>query len=428
MSFAIAPDWPGQPPPLSQGPLDKRSSPPLSALSALLIALCSYQLLLCFVSTHIHPASRALIGASEALMMAACLPWILRNLRPGVLFLIAMAAASLCLASLASGELKLKELRDLAIPLVFFWLGRNLAERELMELALRRAMLFVIAVGLFELWALDAFTNLFNIFGYYVETGSLQPITDYVRDSRLQLNGIRPEGIGRTFFPGLLGAHRVSSVFLEPVSLGNFACLIVAWCISRDLSDWRRCLPLLAGAMLLVVLADSRFALLLIPLLLAMRLCLHGSALNLAALAPLAGFAMVLVAGLTVSGDHGDSFVGRIAKCGYSLLEFPLMRLLGAELSPNYGDMGYAYILSRFGLPLCLLLWLAFWLAPLPDARARRLRAFASVYIALILAVSGTSLFAFKTSALLWLLLGCLAARPGARAQVIQQGSCSHGP
>lgn len=379
-------------------------------LALLLMAACGYQLLLCFISTHLHPASRALIGASEALLMVACLPWLLRQLRPGIMVLLALMVAYLCLTSLVADQLKLKALRDLAIPLFFFWLGCNLGKPEQTEWALRRVMALVLAVGLFELLFLDAFTRLFDIFGYYVSSGSLQPITDYVRESRLQLNGIRPEGIGRTFLPGLLGSHRVSSVFLEPVSLGNFACLICAWCLARDANQWRQALPLLCGALVLVVLADSRFALLLIPLLLLLRLVLHGGALGLAALAPLGGLALVLGAGLWVQEDHGDSFIGRVAWCGWALLDFPVQRLLGMELSPNYGDMGYAYLLSRFGLPLCLLLWFSLWLLPLPSARACRMRALISVYIALILAVSGTSLFAFKTSALLWFLLGSLAA------------------
>jgi putative polymerase len=36
---------------------------------------------------------------------------------------------------------------------------------------------------------------------------------------------------------------------------------------------------------------------------------------------------------------------------------------------------------------------------------------YVALYLALILCVSGTSVFAFKTSALLWFLLGSFAAR-----------------
>lgn len=368
----------------------------------------AYQAILCFLYTFGIPTSAALVGLSEALIMLACLPILARRFLPGLIVIALLAGAWFCLATLLTGHINVKAVRDLAIPLCFFWLGCNLGRPDLAERALLAIVALIMALGFFELLQPNIFTNYFNIFGYYVSTGSLQPITEYVRESRLQLNGLRPEGIGRTLLPGLLGPHRVSSVFLEPVSLGNFATLLAAWGLSRDWVDWRRGGLFLGSAIVLMVLSDSRFALMLVPLMIAMRLVLRGGALNLAILAPFMAVGLLVFVGLQVTDMGGDNLMGRLAISGWALLEFDVPMLLGLGSQPHFGDMGYAYLISRFGLPLCLLLWFSFWLLPLPDERGQRFRAFVSIYIALILAVSGTSLFAFKSAALLWFLVGCL--------------------
>jgi putative polymerase len=79
---------------------------------------------------------------------------------------------------------------------------------------------------------------------------------------------------------------------------------------------------------------------------------------------------------------------------------------------PMYGDMGYAYVLSRFGaLPVIGLLLLLF-LMPCTSERAQRFRAMLVLYLFSSLAISGTSVFALKTAGLMWFLLGALTADP----------------
>lgn len=75
--------------------------------------------------------------------------------------------------------------------------------------------------------------------------------------------------------------------------------------------------------------------------------------------------------------------------------------------------MGYAYLLSRWGVLLCLTLWGALWMIKMKDACGERFRAYAALYISLILTVSGTSFFALKTAGLLWFLVGgCAKTAP----------------
>jgi putative polymerase len=45
------------------------------------------------------------------------------------------------------------------------------------------------------------------------------------------------------------------------------------------------------------------------------------------------------------------------------------------------------------------------------DERGNRFRIYITLYISLILCVSGTSLFALKTAGILWFLVGCAAGK-----------------
>lgn len=378
----------------------------------ILVASVSYQAVLCLINTQIMPASRAMVGLAEAIILSACLPFLARRLLPGVIILALLVGALLCLLTLFSGQVDIKAFRDLIIPLSFFWLGCNLGRPEVGDRALKLALGVVLALGLVEFFFLDLYTEMLDIFGYYVNIGSLQPITEYVRDSRLQMNGIRPEGIGRTLLPDLLGPHRVSSVFLEPVSLGNFAAMTAAWGLSRDREHLRDALYFVGAAIVLMVLSDSRFALMSVSIMFAMRVLLPGALVNLAIFAPFAAVALLVFLGLTVTGGVKDDFLGRLTISGWALVEFDLPLLLGAVPGESYADQGYAYVFSTFGLPLALMLWFSLWLLRMPDARSMRFRAFICVYISLILCVSGTSLFAFKSAGMLWFLLGCVLRNP----------------
>lgn len=384
-------------------------------VTLIVVASVSYQILLCWINTLVMPASRALVGLAEAIILLACVPLLMRRLLPGVVILACVAAAMLCVLGLVNEQLNIKAFRDIAIPLCYFWLGCNVGKPAVADRALTVAIWVVLIMGLFELLFVDYYTQLFDIFSYYVNIGSLVPITDYVRESRLQLNGIRPEGIGRTLLPGLLSPHRVSSVFLEPISLGNFASICAAWGLSRDWKEWRKGVFFVVAAIFLMILSDSRFALMTVSLFVVVRLLAHGKLINAMVLAPFAIVAMLVLIGMATTNDTGaliDDFRGRLAYSGWSLMEFNLPMLLATGITDSYPDEGYAHMLSTFGLPLCLLFWFTFWLLPIPDDTGRRFRGLVSIYIALILCISGTSFFALKSAGVLWFLVGCCLQKP----------------
>lgn len=385
-------------------------------------ATVGYQAVLCLINTNLFPVSWAMVAAGELVILLACLPFLLPRIPPQVAVVAALSGATLCLLALLQGKLDIKAFRDLLIPLWFYWLGRNIGSPRLADKALKTVLVVVLAFGFFELLATDTYTRVFDIFGYYVNIGSLNEITEYTRDSRLQLNGIRPEGIGRTLLPWLLDNHRVSSLFLEPVSLGNFATVVAAWGLSKDRQEIRQTLFFLGAAIVLIVLADSRFALLSVGLLIAMRVLMHGKAFYLPVLLPLVIVPALLGLSILSTGSYGDDFMGRLIVSGEALQRFDAATLLGYRKVSSFPDHGYAYVLSTFGVVLAVALWLILWFIPMPDGPAERFRSFTGVYIALILCVSGTSLFALKSAGALWFLLGCTLRDP-ATAKTPQDSS-----
>lgn len=381
------------------------------AVIAILLLSVSYLAILSFFNAHGLRTSTALVGLAEALLFMACAVVVIRNIPPLVVLLILGICAWLLMASLFRQQIDAKGLRDLLIPILFICLGRQVADIGFADRAVKIVLTTVVSVGLFEAMFIDTYARLFNTFSFYVNLGSISEERAMFTGQMLTLNGFRPEGIGRTILPGLLGNHRASSLLMDPVSLGNFAVIVLAWGLTKSRAQWRQALPFVVGAMVLIALADSRFGLMLLAAMLLMRLCPARLVDRAALLLPLLVVVAVIVVPL-LAPEVGDTFLGRVTKSGAALLRFDLPILLGMAELPNFGDMGYAYVFSRFGLPLCVLLVISVFLLPNHDPRGMRYRAFLMLYLSLILSVSGTSLFALKTAGILWFLLGVLTTLP----------------
>lgn len=395
-----------RPMPLAQSATDARFWVAL----ILLLALLNLPVL-AFLNARGVPASAAMVGLGEALVFALCLAVQLRRLPPWTLALGLGVLSWIVLSWLLRQRPDFKSVRDLLIPILFISLGRQFADSVFAERCLRWITALVLGVALFELLFSDAYGTLFNTFSFYAGLGSIRESAAMFGGQTLTLNGFRPEAMGRALLPYVLDAHRVSSLFLEPVSLGNFAVIVLAWNLSRAWKDLGRPeLLLYLAALLLIVLSDSRFGVLMALLLLGHRLLPMPAFRWVAPSYPF----MLLGAILAVAWFLplvSDTLPGRIANSGHALLRFDAERLMGLDgRLLGYGDMGYAYVLSRFGAPQVIGLLLVLFLIPCASERARRFRALVVLYFFSSLAISGTSVFALKTAGLMWFLLGALAA------------------
>lgn len=397
--------------PLPSVPVDRDST--LRQLTFwILIAATTYQSMLCLVHTHLFSISTPIVGMAEFVIYLGCLVVLVRRLRLEFTAIITLIAAYLLFLALLRGAMDFKGFRDIIIVVLFYWLGRTMGDIAMADRLLKILIAVVLIFGLFELLFVDLYSRVFNVFSYYVSQGGLSGVTNWAKGSTLALNSIRPEGIGRTILPGLLGSHRVSSIFMEPVSLGNFAVIVAAWGLSKGRDEWRKMLFFVMSAVVMITLSDSRYGMVTVGLLVVMRMLFVGRMHALAILLPLMCIAVLIALVLALGNYQGDNIMGRLYVTGTVLMNFNVSEILGLQgFNTNYGDMGYAVVLTRYGLILCTILWIAFWMIKMKDERGIRFRAYVALYISLILAISGTSLMALKTAGILWFLIGCCVLR-----------------
>jgi putative polymerase len=383
----------------------------------LLLATLVYQCVLCLINTHAFAIHTSTVALAEFLIYGGCLVVLLRNVKLEWMAMATLVAAYLFLLALLRGALDIKGFRDIVIVILFYWLGRTTGDIRMADRLLKTAIVIVLAFGFFELLFLDLYSRVFNVFSYYVNQGGLSGAKNWAEGSSLALNGMRPAGIGRTILPALLGNHRVSSIFLEPVSLGNFAVIVAAWGLSKERAEWRQMLFFVIAAVVMITLADSRYGMLTVAALILLRCVLVGRMHMLAILLPALCIATLLAMAVMINGMHADTIIGRLYLTGTTLLGFGSAQILGLQgYDSNFGDMGYAVILTRFGLLFFVVLWASLWMIRMQDQRGVRFRAYIALYISLILAISGTSLMALKTAGILWFLIGCCAWREQAVA------------
>ncbi|KAF3996300.1 polysaccharide polymerase [Glaciimonas immobilis] len=394
----------------------------------LMIALV-YQAVLCAIHTNVHTISMAGVGLTEGVIYLACIVVLSKQIRLEFVATATLVGAYLLLMAIFRNQLDPKGFRDVMIPILFYGLGRQIGNLHYADRLLKMMVMVVLVFGLFELLFLDSFSRIFNIFSYYVSQGSLVAGSNWSKGSVLGLNGMRPEGIGRTILPALLGSHRVSSIFLEPVSLGNFAVIVGAWGLSKRREEIKEMLFFLLAAAMMITLSDSRYGMITVAALVLMR-CLPFSKKNVWMIVmPLLSVGMLLGIALFFDGGYGDNVIGRLYVSGKMLLKSSLGMIFGVEgFDMSFGDMGYQSLLTRLGVVLCLSLWAAFWMLRMEDERGDRFRSYITLYMSLILCVSGTSLFALKTAGILWFLVGCLvgqekvavSARPGIASKLFR--------
>lgn len=395
----------------TQAMLAEPAYPPMRVAAILAASVC-YLSALSFLNARGLHVSSTLVGLTEALIYAVCLSVVVHRIPLSTAAFGFCAFAWIVFTWLVRQEPDVKTVRDLMIPILFLSLGQYVADERFADRCLRWIAAFVIAIGLFEVFFLDAYSQLFNTFSFYLNLGTIRESMAMFEGQMLALNGFRPDGIGRTILPAVFGPHRASSVLIEPVSLGNFAVILLAWALSKPWSETLRRPYFVIAAAILITLGDSRFGMLMSAALITIRLIPEPMLSRLAPTFPFLALAAVLGITIFMPGS-GDNVIGRITRSGIELLNFDWSLLMGLKGNMlNYGDMGYAHILSRFGAPLAIALAVALFLVPMADERGRRFRALIVLYMFANLAISGTSMFALKTAGIMWFLLGTLTRAP----------------
>lgn len=406
-----------RPPAAHRTPAATDEAPPRDwrsrALVGIVLAAILFNFVLCFVNTNLFRTGAGIVIGCEIALIGMTLALVMTRAFDLFVILGVYVAYTLFLAAL-QGSFDPKPARDLMIPVIFYFAARQLGSREDGDRLVWAAVWTVLAVGLFEYGFLKQFVRLFDILGYYVSRGTVQAAAAEMSGDRLFASGMRYEG--RTLLP-MLGEHRVSSVFLEPVSVGNFGAICFSWIVLRNWGRPLRMMVRLLPVVAIFTLADARFGLSVSLLSIAAFALASLTGRVLVAVAPFAVIVALAAIGYTWPDVAWDNTLrGRILLGGQFLSKLDVVDIFA--LVPHFeftADSGYAYTLVKIGLAGFAAMWLLFAAVPARDMTSWRYRVFVAIYVTLLLVISN-SIYSIKTAALLWYLVGALDAPQRAAA------------
>jgi len=373
----------------------------LKCVHAVVLGALLFNFALAFANTNAFRISESLVILSEMALLSAALFLVFS--RSSVLLLLLLLYFSYMGLILAlRPELDLKAIRDFLIPIVFYLIGRNFRRIEDADKLIWICTIIVLAVGFFEFIFLDVYTRIVSIFDYYVARGTLTADSNFVEGSNLFVSSTR---IGGRNFLAFLGNVRASSVFLEPVTMGNFGAFLCLWALFR--SGMRYRMLMFAAAFAAVVLPDARFGMLVCFALIAAAVLGHVlPRISWWALPVLVVFALALYGGWSTAIGWTDDLGGRLLHASQLLQQVTPEVLFGVERNiPFLADNGFAYSLAQIGAIGLIALWTAYMFAPIEDQRAIQFKALAATYIALLMTISN-SFYSIKLAALFWVAAG----------------------
>ena len=379
---------------------------PIITLTAVLV-----NFILCFVNTNLHIISPHVVIAAEAVLIgtALALVW---NKSVWLYAILVLLAAYFYTIMTFRFQFDPKIVRDTLIPIAFLFLGFQFGSLRSADRLVTLLLVVALGVAIFEWLAVDTYLHYFNVARYYVDRGTAtQDQHQYVHGF---FNSTRFES--RTLFP-FLGDHRVSGIFLEAPSVGNFGAITFAWILLRP----GGVLPFLAKSvaiLVLIVLADARFGFYFCLVTLLVYMAAPVIRPTMLFIAPfLAMIALVVYADAQGIEAFTNDMSGRIVLAGRILSSIDIQDLFGLQASnistgvrfasDPVNDSAYTYVLLQLGLIGAAALWALFVYSPVANKDAWRFKCAMAFYYALVLSIAASA-FTIKTAALLWFLYGTL--------------------
>lgn len=385
---------------------ERRGSP---AVAALLLLAVGYNFLLALFNASVHPVGASSAYAVELAIYAGCFLFGLRSLgRDGQLLVftgLGLILAFNLLRFLETWSFDLKLMRDAIIPFAFLTLGTAYRGR-LHKLVLWLAVI-VALVAVFEMAFPNLYGDLVDPRSYFVNTRGSSEDDFWNEASKLYVSATRP---GERNWLGGFELPRVSSIFVEPVTMGNF---IIFFC-AVAITFWRSLRVAgvvfsLALILFLLIASDGRLAsatcllmLMLAPLLRRVDQTLAGF-LFIGVL--LAGWLAVWALGV---GAYEDTMMGRVFVSVDAIAAMSPREWLGMDLAApyRYSDSGIAYFIAGQSILIVLVFLIAYsFLLRMPTSNGKLFKNIFVVAFALSLLVSN-AYFSIKTAGLWWFACG----------------------
>ncbi|MDR6843070.1 polysaccharide biosynthesis protein GumE [Pseudoxanthomonas sacheonensis] len=401
------------------------------AVATLLVLAIGYNFLLAMFNASIHPVGASSAYAVELVIYAGCFLFGLRSLgRDGQLLVftgLGLVLAFNLVRFLETWSFDLKLVRDAIIPFAFLTLGTAYRGR-FHKLVLWLAVI-VVLVAVFEMAFPNVYGDLVDPRAYFVNTRGNSEDDFWNEASKLYVSATRP---GERNWLGGFELPRVSSIFVEPVTMGNF---IIFFC-AVAITFWRSLRVVgvafsLTLILFLLIASDGRLAsatcllmLLLAPLLRRVDQTLAGFL-----------FIGVLLVGWLAVGALGvsayeDTMLGRVFVSVDAINQMSPREWFGMDLAApyRYSDSGIAYFIAGQSIVVVLVFLIAYsFLLKMPTSNGQLFKNLFVVAFALSLLVSN-AYFSIKTAGLWWFACGyfwrlpiprtmpAVQSRPDARA------------
>jgi putative polymerase len=371
-----------------------------------------FNFFLCFINTRVAGLSENHVILVELILISIAAAY--GFFKPGrgrYLWLIVLIAQFVLLAGLSilRDELMIKAFRDVMIMPVFIALGLASGKIDFTK-PLFFLSFFITSVALFEAASLETFTSYFNIREYYIAKNYDPRFFEWLEED-LFISGIRPGG---RFFPFPLDIHRISSVFLEPVSMGFFAFISGLYFLSmKDRLPKSQVLLIIALMLILIWLSDARMAFFSLIMVMVFSPLFerldHRLTVLIFPVALAFGF-FVIESGLFDLG--GEGLGARTLWTFERLNETDEKNFFGIRsYSSHMVDSGFLYLLGSQGIFGFLLYWLPPIFSKSKFSKEARIYWFgASLFLAFGFMIS-SAIFTIKTASLLWFCYGYIIAR-----------------
>jgi putative polymerase len=380
------------------------------AVAALLLLGVGYNFALAAFNANVVSIGPSAAYAVELVVYAGCFLFGLRTLgREGILLVLTGLGLVLVfnlLRFLDTWRFDLKLARDAIIPFAFLVLG-TAYRGSLRKLVLWLAII-VAVVAVFEMALPDLYGDLVNPRSYFVNTrGNVEE--DFWTDSKLYVSATRPGE--RNWLAGF-ELPRVSSIFVEPVTMGNFIIFFCAVAITfgRSLRLGGMVFSLVLILFLLIA-SDGRLASATCLLMLLSAPLLRRMDQWLAALIFIG---VLLAGGLAVWAlgvdAYEDTLLGRVFVSVDAIVNLTPREWFGLDLGApyRYSDSGIAYFIAAQSIVIVFAFLLGYsFLLRMPTSNGQLFKNLFMLAFALSLLVSN-SYFSIKTAGLWWFACGYL--------------------
>lgn len=395
--------------------MEVKDSYQLRVLVIVITAVC-YNGFLAFINGNIVSLNYSIVALTEILILALVLGLILqsgfeKSDSREVIILTSIVVLALVI-SILNQKLFIDSIRNFLVIIAFFLLGKR-ATGETVHRVFLVISIAVLAFLLLEMFALEIYVQVLKPAFYYETTRGFAE-AEY-NSIGVFKNALSFEG---RFSLGIFNGPRTASIFLEQVSLSNFAVVLAIYvAVFAEKIKVKHKLIFISLITLILVTSRSRSAMALVLLVwigyYLVPLFPKRSALIVLPLSSLlAIFTYVLFAeGID---QFGDNLKGRLSLTGSLLynIDFKDIFALQVRSLGHYGDSGLAYVINTNMLFGLIILWLyTALITPANTNMQLRFLFLANVYFFAILTVSGTSVFSIKTAALLWFIAGFIYAQ-----------------